>query len=86
MLALVEKPMTTDWTKKAEEIAAAIGEHAARHDADDSFVTEGFAALEEAGFFAALVPAELGGGGASVREICDVLKTIGAACGSTFCS
>ena len=56
MLALVEKSMTTDWTKKAEEIAAAIAEHSARHDSDDSFVAEGFAALEEAGFFTALVP------------------------------
>lgn len=83
MLALVEKPMTTDWTRKAEEIAAAIAEHAARHDADDSFVSEGFAALEEAGFFTALVPEELGGGGASVREICEALKIVGAACGST---
>ena len=83
MLALVEKPMTKDWTRKAEEIAAAIAEHAAKHDADDSFVAEGFAALEEAGFFSALVPEELGGGGASVGEIADALRTIGAACGST---
>ena len=83
MLALVEKPMTTDWTRKAEEIAAAIAEHSAKHDADDSFVAEGFAALEEAGFFAALVPEELGGGGARVGEICDAIRIIGAACGST---
>ena len=83
MLALVGKPMTTDWTKKAEEIAAAIAEHSAKHDADDSFVAEGFAALEEAGFFTALVPEELGGGGASISEICEALKIIGAACGST---
>lgn len=83
MLAVVEKTMVTDWTKKAEEIAAKIAEHSAKHDADDSFVAEGFAALEEAGFFTALVPEELGGGGASVPEICDALKIIGAACGST---
>jgi len=83
MLALVEKPMTTDWKAKAEEIAAAIADHAAKHDADDSFVAEGFAALEDAGFFSALVPTELGGGGASVGEICEALRIIGAACGST---
>jgi acyl-CoA dehydrogenase len=83
MLALVEKPMTTDWTKKAEEIAGKIAEHAAKHDADDSFVTEGFAALEEAGFFTALVPEEFGGGGATIREIAEALRIIGAACGST---
>jgi len=83
MLALVEKPMTNDWTRKAEEIALAIADHAAKHDADDSFVSEGFAALEEAGFFTALVPEELGGGGASISEIADALKIIGAACSST---
>ncbi|HEU4958666.1 MAG TPA: acyl-CoA dehydrogenase family protein, partial [Sphingomicrobium sp.] len=83
MLALVEKSMTTDWKNKAEEIAASIAEHASKHDADDSFVSEGFAALEDAGFFTALVPTELGGGGASVGEICDAIRIIGAACGST---
>jgi len=82
MLAIVEKPMT-DWTRNAEEIAAAIAEHSARHDSDDSFVAEGFAALEEAGFFAALVPEELGGGGASISEICDAIRIIGGTCGST---
>ena len=83
MLALVEKPMTTNWKAKAEEIAARIAEHAATHDADDSFVTEGFAALDEADFFAALVPEEFGGGGAKISEVADALKIIGAACGST---
>jgi acyl-CoA dehydrogenase len=82
MLALVEMPMT-DWSRKAEEVAAAIASHAAEHDADDSFVKEGFAVLEEAGFFTALVPEELGGGGASIDEICNALRIIGAACGST---
>ena len=83
MLALVEKPMTTDWTKKAEDIASKIAEHAAKHDADDSFVAEGFAALEEAGFFTALVPEEFGGGGATISDIADALRIIGAACSST---
>ena len=83
MLALIEKPMAKDWNKKAEEIAAAIAGHAAKHDADDSFVAEGFIALEDAGFFNALVPEELGGGGASVGEIADALRILGAACSST---
>ena len=83
MLAIVEKPMTTDWKAKAEEIAARIADCAAAHDADDSFVAEGFAALEEARFFSALVPSELGGGGATVGEIAEALRIIGATCGST---
>ena len=83
MLALKERPLAMDWTAKAEEIAATIAPHCERHDADDSFVEEGFAELAEAGFFKALVPAELGGGGAGVSDICDVLRIIGATCGST---
>ncbi len=83
MLALVEASVATDWTEKAAEIAAKIAEISSAHDADDSFVAEGFAALEDAGFFTALVPAELGGGGASVAEIADALKILGASCGST---
>ena len=83
MLALVENSVTTDWKAKAEDIAAAIAEHASAHDADDSFVAEGFAALEDAGFFDALVPAELGGGGASVTDIAEALRIIGSACSST---
>lgn len=83
MLALVENSVTTDWKAKAEDIAAAIAGHAAAHDADDSFVAEGFAALEDAGFFDALVPAELGGGGATVTDIAEALRIIGSACSST---
>ena len=83
MLAVKEKPMAMDWTAKAQEIADKIAAYCERHDADDSFVEEGFAELAEAGFFAALVPAELGGGDASVAEICDALRILGATCGST---
>jgi alkylation response protein AidB-like acyl-CoA dehydrogenase len=83
MLALKEQPMAMDWTAKAREIADRIAPHCERHDADDSFVEEGFAELADADFFAALVPAELGGGDTTVSEICDVLQTLGATCGST---
>lgn len=72
-----------NWSERAGRVAQAIEGHAAAHDADDSFVSEGYAALKEEGLFAALVPAELGGGGASVAEICEAIRIIGAACGST---
>jgi len=81
MLAIMERAgAKTEWSDTANEIAAAIASYNAQHDADDSFVEEGFAALTDAGFFKALVPPELGGGGASVREICDVLRIVGASC------
>ena len=84
MLNIVrEKTMAADWTERARGIAERIAGCAVNHDIDDSFVEEGFEELEKAGFFTALVPAELGGGGASVSEIADALRTIGAACSST---
>jgi alkylation response protein AidB-like acyl-CoA dehydrogenase len=83
MLAVVERPLAMDWTAKAQEIADKIAPHCERHDSDDSFVEEGFAELADADFFAALVPAELGGGDSSVSDICDALRTLGATCGST---
>src|SRR5437879_13881100 len=72
---------TIDWRARADRIAVAIAEAAARHDADDSFVSEGYQRLKEEGFFKALVPAELGGGGAEYPEICDAIRHVAASCG-----
>jgi alkylation response protein AidB-like acyl-CoA dehydrogenase len=52
-----------DWVGRADRIAA-IAEAAVRHDADESFVSEGYQLLKAEGFFKTLVPAELGGDGA----------------------
>ena len=52
-------------------------------DADDTFVAENFAELKERGVLAAGVPAELGGGGASYPELCEMLRVLARYCGST---
>jgi alkylation response protein AidB-like acyl-CoA dehydrogenase len=72
-----------DWQAEACRIAADIADCAATHDDDDSFVSEGFNALKQAGFFTALVPSALGGGGATVGEICNAIRIVAGACGST---
>src|SRR5438477_3581729 len=74
---------TIDWLARADRIAGEIAEAAARHDADESFVSEGYALLKDEGFFKALVPAELGGGGAAYTEICRAIRHIAASCGAT---
>lgn len=81
----IDRPSVTatDWLARADAIAQEIGAHSARHDADDSFVTEAYARLKAEGFFKALVPVEFGGGGAEVGEICAVIRRLGACCGST---
>jgi alkylation response protein AidB-like acyl-CoA dehydrogenase len=77
------KPTTTDWLSRASAIAEAIAREAAAHDAEDRFVAEAYARLKAEGFFKALVPTEFGGGGASVTEMCQVIRRLGAGCGST---
>ncbi len=56
---------------------------AATADADDRFVAENYTLLRESGLVAAGVPHELGGGGADVRELAEMLRTLAHACGST---
>ena len=75
--------LPVNWIARAEDIAADLAGPAATHDADDSFVAEGFARLKADGFFAALVPQELGGGGASLATIAECIRIIGRSCGST---
>ncbi len=84
MLATTESIITAShWLERADRVAADVALHAARHDGDDSFVEEGFAALKREGFFTALVPAELGGGGASTTTICECIRILARNCGST---
>ena len=77
------KAATRDWIAEAKVIAAEIESHAERHDMEESFVSEGYTRLKDADFFKALVPEELGGGGADMAEIFAAIRVLGAACGST---
>ena len=56
---------------------------AGKHDETDDFVAENYAALKERKIFAAGVPEELGGGGASVAELAGMLRTLAHHCSST---
>ena len=75
-----------DHVARARDLAADFATRAAQHDADDSFVAENYAALKKAKLFSAPVPAELGGGGATYAEHCEIVRAIGRACGSTALS
>lgn len=79
------RAMTTpiDWAERARDVAGIVRGHATAHDDDDSFVAEGYSALVTAGLLKAMVPADLGGYGASIGEICEAIRIIGQACGST---
>lgn len=69
--------------ERAAAIGPAIAEHAARHDAEGTFVTEAYDALREAGLLKAGVPVELGGDGATVAELTALQRELAHHCGST---
>jgi isovaleryl-CoA dehydrogenase len=52
-------------------------------DASGEFPGEQVSALGAAGLLALTVPADLGGGGAGLREAADVIRELGSVCGST---
>jgi alkylation response protein AidB-like acyl-CoA dehydrogenase len=70
-------------TDIADRLGPGFVRRAEKVDAEDLFVAENFAELKEAGLVAAGVPAELGGGGASVAELAGMLRTLAHHCGST---
>lgn len=82
-LATTAPGPTTDWSGIARELGPTFAERAAAHDANDAFVADNYAMLKEHGVFKAAVPAELGGGGASVSELCGMIRDLGHYCSST---
>lgn len=70
-------------TEKAARMAMDFATRAERHDSEGSFVEENYGKLKRAGFFRAAVPVELGGGGAGLPEMCDVIRHFAKGCGST---
>jgi acyl-CoA dehydrogenase len=77
------RPETIDWAERASAAAEILTLNAARCDAEDLFVASSYERLKAEGFFKALVPTELGGLGASHSEICDAIRILAQACGST---
>ncbi len=74
---------TTSLADRAAALGSVLAEHAARHDADATFVTEAYDALRDAGLLRAAVPVELGGEGASVGELAALQRELGRHCGAT---
>jgi acyl-CoA dehydrogenase len=53
----------------AAEVGAVAADHDARHDRDATFVTEAYDAAHANGYLRLAVPADLGGGGATIRQV-----------------
>ncbi len=60
-----------------------LAQRAGSIDESDTFVGANYALLKDTGLVRAGVPAELGGLGAEVPELCEMLKSMARVCGST---
>ena len=77
------QPATGTWIELAHRLGKEFAAEAEAHDEADSFVVNNYARLKECRVFSAAIPEEFGGGGASHREISDMLRIIAQSCGST---
>ncbi|WP_027581888.1 acyl-CoA dehydrogenase family protein [Bradyrhizobium sp. Ai1a-2] len=69
--------------ERAQELGPIFARRAEQQADEDTFVAEDFADLKAASLVEAGVPAELGGGGADVDELAEMLRTIAHYSGST---
>jgi alkylation response protein AidB-like acyl-CoA dehydrogenase len=72
-----------NWRAIARELGPGFAARAETHDANDAFVAENYVELKAYGAFSAAVPRDLGGGGASHAELCDLIRQVAHRCGST---
>ncbi len=79
----IEFSTDTELVERAAAVGAAIAAEAGRHDADGTFVEEGLRCLRDAGLLALAVPSELGGMGATPRQVTLVQRELARHCGST---
>ncbi len=77
--------MTTsiDLNTLVHEIGPDFAARAAESDANDAFVAENYETLKTRKVFSALVPADLGGGGAKHSEMCAFVRHLAGYCPST---
>lgn len=68
---------------RARALIPVLAERAPEVDESDTFVAENYVLLKEAGLVEAGVPRELGGGGAEIAELADMLRVLAHGCSST---
>lgn len=82
-----EKTEAADRERELVEWAAKLGAeirpHVADHDRDGTFVSEAFTVLRDAGYFTLAVPEELGGRGATIRQVAMAQRELARHCAST---
>ena len=78
-----EKTKKTNYLDLIHELGKDFEKQAPEYDQNDQFVTENYLQLKEHGFFSAMIPEELGGGGVSHSEMCEIIREMAKYCSST---
>lgn len=79
----LQSPVKTDWSELTQTLGRAFSARAEKHDREGSFVFENYQELKQHEFFSAAIPEELGGGGVSHTDMCEMIRVLGQSCGST---
>ncbi len=72
--AIAMQEEARDWTDIARDVGDIIAARAGEHDRDGEFVARNYADLKDSCLFSAGIPAELGRGGASHADVCDIVR------------
>jgi alkylation response protein AidB-like acyl-CoA dehydrogenase len=82
-MATTTLPPDAELIERAATVGRKIAGDASRHDVEGTFVEEGLEALRDAGLLALAVPTDLGGLGATVRQVALFQRELAHHCGST---
>ncbi len=79
----MSKIATQDWIALSHELGLNFEKRASHYDEFGTFVFENYIDLKAHKFFSAAIPVELGGGGVSHVQMCNIIRIIAQYCGST---
>lgn len=71
------------WQDALAELNVPFAQRASQYDQTNTFVSENYEQLKLNQFFSLAIPEELGGGGASYAEMCNVIRQMAQSCGAT---
>ena len=80
---IVSKSTTTNWIELTHQLGLNFEKRASAHDKEGAFVHDNYEELKKHSFFSAAIPEELGGGGISHEEMCNVIRIMAQYCSST---
>ena len=63
-----------DWVALSHDLGKDFENRAEAHDKNRTFVFDNYEQLKAHGYFSAAIPEQLGGGGLSHTEMCDIIR------------